>query len=240
MADRGVSEVVGYVIAFGIIAATVAVVFTVGVGTLTDTRSDTRLTAAERSFDTLARDVDAVALGGVPERTTVIRSPDGRVGAVNGSVTITVRAGSEVVTVTPAPVVYADRTGRRIVYVGGAVLREEGDRSVMTRRPSLVTNASRVALPVIDTVDAGGAATSDAARVRSTLRNRTVRNVFADTDAAFVNVTSPRAAAWNRSLDRLDGVDCSRGPSANRTSCRVDVGDTAAVTRATVAVGVGS
>jgi len=66
--ERGVSDVVGYVLIFSLIVATVGVVTTVGFSTLEDRQDAERVNNVERAFDVFANNMENVYRDGAPSR----------------------------------------------------------------------------------------------------------------------------------------------------------------------------
>jgi hypothetical protein len=93
MTDRAVSDVIGYVLVFSLIIATVGIVTAVGFSTIEDRQRDERINNVERAFDVFAANVEDVYRGGAPSRATEIRLSGGTL-QYGEPVTITVRDGS--------------------------------------------------------------------------------------------------------------------------------------------------
>ena len=211
MTDRAVSDVVGYVLVFSLIVATVGVVTTVGFSTLDDRQGAERINNAERAFDVFATNVEDVYREGAPSRATEMRFVDGtlRYGEPV-SITIADRDDPQTnVSVFPRPLVYADG-GTEIVYVAGSVIRSEQDSAVMLRDPPFYADATAATFPLVDTfrTSGPGATTPDGSlRVTSTARSvdTTTPEAFEEADGYIVTVQSPRSDAWTRYLESHDG-----------------------------------
>jgi hypothetical protein len=116
------------------------------------------------------------------------------------------------------PIVYDTGDGR-IVYVNGAVFREDAGGAVAVRRTEFVVNESRVLLPVVATRSREGSAAvggtttvlvraSTPGGQRESFGLEAIRTEETD---VTLNVTTPRPAAWQRELTRhaaLDAADC--------------------------------
>ena len=76
MDERGVSDVVGFVLVFALVTATVGVVYTTGIQGLTGSRDVERVNNAERAFDVFANNVDDVIRRGAPSRATEVKLAD--------------------------------------------------------------------------------------------------------------------------------------------------------------------
>lgn len=234
--DRGVSETIGYVIVVALILGTVTVVFVVGSGGLQSAGESERLATAERGAHVLAADIEDVAYDGAPRRRTAIRLAGGQLG-FGDPVTVELRAENDDTgaplnrtdTATIRPIVYEVESGASVVYSAGAVFRARQGGAAMHRRPDWTITDDRTAVTIINTSVVGdatvGANQSVAGRgdgvVRSRLRNRTVLvNDSGGYERLWINVTSPRAPAWNRTLDETNGIDC-RLRRTGRAACEI-------------------
>ena len=207
--DRGVSDVVGYVLIFSLIVATVGVVTTVGFGTLDDRQDAERINNVERAFDVFANNMENVYRDGAPSRATEMRLAGGTL-RHGDAINITIESpDGDTVTTSPRPLTYEDGN-TKIIYVGGALIRSDDGSAVMLRDPPFPMGADTASFPMIDTFHTSGAQTvsvDGTIRVTSTaLRiNTTVPQSF-DTNGDYnVTVESPRSDAWARYFeDRED------------------------------------
>lgn len=214
MSDRAVSDIVGYVLVFSLIVATVGVVTTVGFGTLNDRQSAERVNNVERAFDVFATNVEDIYREGAPSRATEMRLAEGTI-RHGDAVTITVEAESgENVSVSPRPFVYADGD-TEIVYVAGAVIRSEPDSAVVLREPPFRVGSEVAAFPLIETFRTSGPTTisvGGTVRITSTARgvNTTVPDAFAEPGDVSITVESPRSDAWARYFESRDGMSVEK------------------------------
>jgi hypothetical protein len=218
-ADRGVSDTLGFVFIFALVLSIVGLTFTVGYGGLQDTRDFERLNNAERAFDVMGDNFDDMVRRGAPSRATEVKVADAQLVVAEPTVfNVSVDDGSAVESYRfdVEPIVYETGDGR-IVYVNGAVFREDRGGAVAVRHSELVLNQSRVLVPVVatrsgsDTTSVGGTTT---VLVRAT-NPEGQRESFGFEVArsepqaqVTVNVTSPRPAAWERELSRHDDASC--------------------------------
>ena len=201
---RGVSDVVGYVLIFSLITATVGVVTVVGFGTLDDRQTDERINNVERAFDVFGNNMENVYRDGAPSRATEMRLAGGTL-EHGDPVTITIEADNgENVTAVSRPLIYADGNSE-IVYLGGAILRTDGGSSVMLKDPPFRTDSPTASFPLIETFRTSGpqaVSTDGTVRVTSTARrvNTTVPSSFSDPATSGYNITveTSRADAWER------------------------------------------
>jgi hypothetical protein len=203
--DRGVSDVVSYVLVFSLITASVGVVTVVGFEAIDDRQAAERVNNVERAFDVFAANMENVYRDGAPRRATEMRLAGGSLG-LGEPVVITIEAANgDNVTVSSNPLVYRDGD-TEIVYIAGAVLRSEGDSSVMLRDPPFRTDTTTASFPIVDTYVSSGTTTvsSDGTiRVASAARgvNTTVPSSFGSSGAYNVTVESSRSDAWERYFD---------------------------------------
>lgn len=233
MRDRGVSDIVGFVLVFAIIVATVGVVYATGMSGLQNVRDAERVDNAERAFDVLADNVDDITQRNAPGRATEIKLADAQLRA--GEPTTISVSGERYRNPNQnfsfefgvRPIVYDAGTGTRILYVGGAVIREGQTGAVMVEEPNFVLTEERTLLPIVWTHFEGTRSISGSSTVL--VRSKQVpshsRLVTARTGHAY-NVTldittgsAARARAWRRFLETKRSVECSLADTT--VSCRV-------------------
>lgn len=210
--DRGVSDVVGYVLVFSLIVATVGVVTVAGFGTIDDRQAAERINNVERAFDVFAANVETVYRDDAPSRATEMRLAGGSLG-VGEPVVITVADADDPtvnVTASPRPLIYEDGD-TEIVYTAGAMLRSEGDSSVMLHEPPFRTDTPTASFPIVDTFQSSGVSsvsTDGTIRVRSTARgvNTTTPSSFDTSGTYTVTVESRRSDAWARYFESQSSV----------------------------------
>ena len=162
MDDRAVSEVVGYVLVFALVVTTIGVVFTTGFGALQDAQGAEQVNNVERAFDVLDANFQDMYRDGAPSRATEMRLVDGSLG-FGEPTTIDVAQGGETIdnlTVTAYPIEYDSGDGTQIVYVHGALIRAEGDGSVMLAEPNFILDDSHVVVSGMRTRPMSGSPTS--------------------------------------------------------------------------------
>lgn len=163
MADRGVSEVIGFVLIFSLITLSVGTVYVVGFGGLQDARDTEQLRNVERAFDVLADNVDDIAVNDAPNRATEFRlyEADLTVGEPT-RFTVDVDDGTTVTSysVNAYPIVYeAQGSPTTIRYLNGAVIRQDRNGERFLEQPTFVfreTGGERTAvIPIIQTRSQG-------------------------------------------------------------------------------------
>jgi hypothetical protein len=212
MNDRAVSDIVGYVLVFSLIIATVGVVTTVGFGTLSDRQTAERINNVERAFDVFATNMEDVYRDGAPSRATEMRLAGGEL-RHGDPVRITIADANENktnVTISPRPLIYADGD-TEIVYVAGAVIRSEPESAVMIRNPPFYAHSEGAVFPLIETFRTSGpstVSTDGTVRVTSTARgvNTSVSEAFEQAENYTITVESPRSDAWMRYFESADEI----------------------------------
>lgn len=153
---RGQSDLLGFVFVFAIVVTTVALVGVVGYAQLDGVRDVERQNGAQRAVQALDDNVDDLVYDGAPARSTEMRLSEASL-YVGDPVTINVtgeRVGDPSRNFSHRfrirPVVRESRSGGTVVYLTGAVVREEADGApVMVRDPTLSVGAERTLLPVV-------------------------------------------------------------------------------------------
>ena len=198
-ADRGVSETVGFVLVFALIATTIAVTFTVGLGGLEDAQLAERDNNVERAFDVLHDNFNDISRDGVPSRATELQLGGGRLSFDRDSAFRLNDTGTGTEFSEGGSLTYYGAGDTRIVYENGAVFRMQGDDGVMVREPDLLVGETVVyslygLTGPIDSVSGD--------RTALVVGERTERNVPVDDRARGKNVTlsinSSQATVWDR------------------------------------------
>lgn len=224
MTDRGVSDVLGYALVFALIVSMVGLVYTVGVGGLTDVRETEKLSNAERAFDVLDANIDDLASGTAQSRGTEIKLQDGTLGfedPVTFNVTVEDEGSYEA---TVRPIYFSgSREGSRIVTANGAILRQDGDGAVMRSDPNFVFGEKTVVPMVMTRTRDSARAGSGRVLVRTTVADRSVVHLPAEGSNVTITVKSPRADAWAEHLSAESDGTCE--VSGNEVTCTVTAED---------------
>ena len=198
-ADRGVSETVGFVLVFALIATTIAITFTVGLGGLEDAQLAERDNNVERAFDVLHDNFNDLSRDGVPSRATELRLGGGELSFDDESGFRLNGTGFESQVIEGGSLTYRGAGDTRIVYENGAVFRMDGDNGVMIKEPDLLVGDTVVySLYGLD----GPLKPVSGDRTVLVVGERTEREVAADDQTAAENVTldinSTQATVWER------------------------------------------
>lgn len=207
---RAVSDVVGYVLVFALLTATIGSVFAFGLVGLDDRQEVEQVNNVERAFDVLADNLRDVYRTEAPSRATEIKLGGGAL-SYGDRTEIVVERGGENVTIRSDPIVY--RMGdRQVVYESGAVFRTDRGSSGMIRDPPFVFAEDRTMLFLVENRWTGGS--SSVAGDRTLLiRGRTLPDdrdgtspaTFDDgSEDVTITVNSTRADGWARYFERVD------------------------------------
>lgn len=202
--DRGVSEVIGFVLVFSLITMTIAIVFTAGLGGLQDAQRTEQVNNVERAFDVLDTNAKEIQRQGAPSRATEMRLSGGRLGfGEPTAVTIDANDGTEPTTVETRPLTYTNGD-TEIAYELGAIIRTDDGGSVMLTDPGYVLNDDRSALPLLVTTKPSDQTAISGHRtvlVRGSKQHAQILQSRTTTDLT-ITVESPRADAWERYFDQ--------------------------------------
>lgn len=220
---RGQSELFGYLLIFAVVVLTISLVGTIGFAGLTDAQDFQRTTNVEHGFSALAANVDDVARRGAPSRETEIGLADASL-SLEKTTTITVTTDNGTTENTTAEIhsiVYDSGSGTTITYSSGALVRQDGEHSVMFRQPDFVLTNETVILPVIVTSPTSDATVGGSTDVAVETRDAgTDLLVEDDVENLTLEVTSPHVDAWYRYLDTRTAANCD-APDGDTVTCDV-------------------
>ena len=223
--DRAVSDLVGFVLIFGLVVSVVAIVSLAGMGSLESVRTAEQSQNAERAMEILADNMDDIHQRGAPSRATEI-SLEGASVRLGDEIQVIVRdstdgGGDDSTFLTSRvfqvrPIIYDDGE-TELVYVMGAVFRDDRQGGTVVEHYSPVLDDDRALVPVVRTVSASSGSQqiqSSTVLVRASAIKRNVpvasTNDSVRYDHASINVSSPRQELWNRTLSRQDRLSCSQ------------------------------
>lgn len=152
---RAQSELVGFVMIFGIVVLTIGLVVTTGFVGFQSAQDYQRTANAEQAVSALAHAVEENAFAGAPSRSTEIGLMEASMAVETTNTTLTVEDGDGPHEVTTGSVVYtADDT--TLAYRNGAIIRSDDGETTMLREPPFVLSEDEVILPVIRMSDEEG------------------------------------------------------------------------------------
>lgn len=210
---RAQSEIVGFVLIFALIVSTTGVVYVAGFSSLENARTAEELNNVERAFDVLDDNMRDVSRRAAPSRATELSLGNGGI-ELAASTNITVRAtntsdplDNRTVTIETRPILYRlDDTS--IAYTSGATIRRDRGDATMISEPRWTVSDERTVIPLQGVSQSGttGSLSGDTTiLVRTQRDSRSVPVRFVPTGArtkVTVTITSPRADAWKRFLER--------------------------------------
>lgn len=121
--NRGVSDVIGFTLIFGLIVLSVALVSLTAFGSIQDAQEGEAYTNAERAFDILGQNTDEVVKGESVSRSTEISLGDGQL-YIDDEVTYRlVDGGTTVQSSEVRPITYRAASGNELVYTVNASSR---------------------------------------------------------------------------------------------------------------------
>ena len=201
--DRAQSELVGFILIFGVVVLAIAIVGMAGFVGLDNAKDFQRTVNAEQAFTALADDVDDVAHAGAPSRSTEVRITRARLSLEEAeTINVSDDTGEIDVTVETNPIVFDSGSGTTLTYHTGALVRDDDGAEVLFREPSFVLTEELVVLPLIDISQAGTGTVGGTTRADVRSRNggtKTVATMEPDEEVNLtVNVTTSNLDAWVR------------------------------------------
>lgn len=216
--ERGVSDVLAFIIVFSIIITSVALVYGTGFSSLDQVREGEQKANAERAMEALALSMDDVVSGSTPRRSGSLSLGGGQL-TVNGSETRVLVDGTAVYQNTTNALAYT--VGKTTVaYENGGVFRSDRGASVSVRRASMTCTNDRAVVSVVVLRTDSGAVDSEG-DVEVTMAERNSSVVFRDTDGTSPNTVTvvvddtQFSEAWARYLDDASGYDWDASQSGN-------------------------
>lgn len=221
MNARAQSEALGYMLVFSLVVTSAGVVYAGGIGGLQDAQRAEQFDNMGRAFDVLEANVADIHRQGAPSRATELHLSGGTLG-FGPPIEISVRAtevgnasNNATFSMNPRPLVYSAQDDRALVYVAGAVIRTDGEVSVIRDPPEFRVESAQTVIPFIVTYQKGDESFGgrSAVRVIGTNLGNELDGSFTPTNdtAVEITVSSPRANAWKRYFERqgYTAVDAS-------------------------------
>ncbi|OIB57071.1 DUF7289 family protein [Natrialba sp. SSL1] len=213
--NRGVSEVIAFVLVFGIILSSVALLSMTGFQAMEDYQENEQLQNAERAMDALAENYnDVLQHSAIEERYAELSLREGTVstGSDGTELTITIERSDGTSDIVKHDFdiggdstdsfnlgEFAYTTGSdTIAYDGGAVVRESDYGSAVVRHPHLKCSDDRAIISLV-TIDADERSiqSSDGLGFTMSVDNRTTELYDEDIDNVSVSAgSSPAQTAW--------------------------------------------
>jgi hypothetical protein len=231
--DRGISDVVGYVLVVSLVLSVVGIVTVSGFASLEDARDVEQANNAERAFDVLSDNMADVYESGAPSRATEISLTEASL-KTTATVTVSVSGNNTnakgdnfTVQETSKTIVWEGNRNTQIAYSLGATLRDERQGGTVIGQPPFQLDPERTVIRVLDLRNregrsyGGGTVRVRANHLVSTVAISEQSN---DYDEVWLNVTTPRAPIWQQHLDRYPDTDCrvETKPAGETAICEVD------------------
>jgi len=216
--ERGVSEVLSYILVFSVVTVTIAFVLGNGVGAVTSTQQNARIDAATSGVAILDKSVQTVYQTGVPRRATELK-PNGGTLSVGGRFDVDIeisRDGDSLFRYGAASSRFTHTIDDQSVGLAlGARFRSGPGRVAMIDDPPFLFNESRTNLPLVLFTGADSVSTGSPVQIVASSENdrllahRSQTSGTPYTVELTIETTPERAAAWDRYFQRegLDPVD---------------------------------
>lgn len=206
---RGVSDLLGFAVVFGIVVLSISLLYTVGTATLTSIQHDHAVDNTERAFDILANNVEDISTNGAPGRDSELQLASGQL-ALSGTTTVTitnttvVSDGPVAITVRSTDLRYS-RQERGIDYAAGAVIRTHRDQAVLAAEPNFRFDRTRTLVSLVEAIPAGDSRSvggTGSILVSTRSEGSTIERIVSDHDTDVeLTVTTPHPRAWERYFD---------------------------------------
>jgi len=198
--DRGVSEVLGYLLTFGIVVTVVSILYVSGMPIVDDMKDRSALESMETSFVTLQSSIMSVASGQSPIRTM-------RFNLVKGSIGTNDNAGYINVNATGVEHDHKFYFGNieyrlgpwKVVYELGAVIASTPGGSIIISDPRIFKSNGNIFISVIN-VSGNFAAAGGMAEMEMRHIDTTVHVPYRKVNNITINVRSNHSDAWTRYL----------------------------------------
>ncbi len=215
--DRAVSEVVAFVLVFGMILVSVGLLYTVGFQAMTDYQENEQLTNAERAMDALSDNFnDVLRYSGVDQRYGEISMREGTVTTNGDGTEITIGTENDVLGEEYDEVVLGEFRyhdgGDSVAYEGGGLVRADDTGSVVLKQPR-ITCREETAIISLVSITGGDHSIQSSGGLGVTMSVQD-RNSTIVSDPGEVTIThdSTYDTAWDSALgsngwDWDDGAD---------------------------------
>ena len=230
--DRGISEVVAFILTFAIILGSVGLLYTTAFGAMTDYQESEQETNAVRAMDSLTDNFnDVLRSSGVNQRYGEISLRNGQITTSEGgtavNITITNESGDVKLlgnssgdrfagygngaTAELGEFAYESDNGK-IAYEGGGLIRSEGSGSVVLREPQIRCDEERqTAIISLVTISAENRSiqTSSGLGITMSVENRSSAVYTGDeVDTVEIAVDTEYETAWDGTdLEGTCGAD---------------------------------
>lgn len=213
---RGVSEVIAFVVIFGIIVSSVALLYMSGFDAMTSMQEHEQMENAERAMGALAANLNDVERDGITERRGELELREGAISVgENGTrMSIAIDGDTDVVEIDGKPfddkpigaITYSDGS-ERIAYEGGGIFRGDRTGNVTVDDPRVVCTENDgetvaiVSLIVVD-ADVRTVQSTSGVEIEAIEQNSTVVTNTTETTVTITIEESSYENGWTTALDR--------------------------------------
>lgn len=212
---RGQSELVGFILIFGIVILAIGLLTATGYAGLTSAQDHERTNTGQLAMVGLADNIDDVASNRAPSRATELTLSDASL-SLDEPETITIE-GERVSdptdnfshTQSTQPIVWDDGRGTDVRYVAGSVIRSDEGNAVIVREPSVLLTDEALVMQLVNThadeyEAIGGSGT---VLVQTRHEGSELVHVEEGTYEVTITVTTSAPDAWDAMLSETPAID---------------------------------
>jgi len=219
--DRGVSEVIGFILVFAIIITSVTLLSMTGFQAMRDYQDGEQLRNAERAIEAFAENAnDVMRYDSIDTRQGELSLQEGTVTTSSTGTNLTINIDGKKRPVGELGTFTYTVDNDRIVYEGGGVIRGDDSGSVFLSQPQLQCNDETAVISLVRIDD--GRSIQSSGQVGFTISEKKWNSTLysgKDNVAIEVNSDSPTSDAWNSTLESWDGE-----PTDNNKKCELGSG----------------
>ncbi|WP_246999987.1 DUF7289 family protein [Halosolutus gelatinilyticus] len=220
--DRGVTEVLGFILVFATILGSVGLLYMTGFQAMSDYQENEQLTNAERAMDSLADNFNDVArYDGVDQRYGELTLRGGTIRTGGESTTIEINTSkTDSKEIELGSLVYESGSDT-IAYEGGGVFRGNGEGSAVIKQPPIRCSGDTVVISIVklehddersvQSSDGVGLTISEVGRERQT----NMSEIESSPPTRKVTITvvddKPYGVGWGHALRRNGWSDAGSG-----------------------------
>lgn len=233
--SRGVSEVMSYMLLFGLIMVVATTATTVGFSQINTQQQVEQVSSVENGFELLDSDIESMQRYGDPKEQTPLNIQTGSIGYTSTQTTITLGERDADgftdanTSVSTTPIIYKSE-GREVVYEAGLVFSNYLDGNTLSRRSTNVAlGEDRATVPVVavSPSDPGTALSPSGVIVIDSTYNTDPqttadRTISTDGDPVWIEIESQQAAGWVTQLEKEGFTDIDR--SGNTVQAKLSNG----------------
>lgn len=208
--DRGVSEVVAFVLVFAVVISSVGILYVTAFQSMHSYQEGEQVQSAAQGMDALVSNLnDVQSQGGTEQRSGELTLRDGTIRTGGEGATLTVQVdGVDYTTVTTGTLTYQYGSST-IAYEGGGLFQGvdgEPDQSVVTKQPSLTCDNENemavVSLLILDS-EADRSRQASGTHRLTLVQEEVTSEIFTGVSGVSVSVSdSPHRGGWEDALDQ--------------------------------------